>query len=186
MKENAHIDLSLYRENYSFRMRLLRFLWYIINHTLFRFLVTKWMRIPRNALLRLFGAEIPWVSLVYASCEIWAPWNLKLGRFACVGPHTIIYNKAPVHIGHHSVISQGAFLCTASHDISHPQMRLVCEAIKIGDSAWIAADTYVGKGVKIGEGAVVGARAAVYKDVDPWTVVGGNPAKYIKKRIIHS
>lgn len=186
MKENGHIDLSAYREEYSLRMRLLRILWCVVNHTLFRLLVTKWMRIPRNALLRLFGAEVPWVSLVYSSCEIWAPWNLKLGRYACVGPHTNIYNKAPVCIGNHAVISQGAFLCTASHDISHPQLRLVSAGIEVGDEAWVAADAFIGKGVKVGNGAVVGARAAVFKDVAPWTVVGGNPAVFLKERRVVS
>ena len=52
------------------------------------------------------------------------------------------------------------------------------------DRSWVAADAFVGMGVTIGEGAVVGARSAVFKDVEPWTVVGGNPAKFIKKRII--
>lgn len=54
----------------------------------------------------------------------------------------------------------------------------------VNDYAWVAAEAFVGPGVIIGEGAVVGARAAVFKDVAPWTVVGGNPAKYIKDRII--
>ena len=56
--------------------------------------------------------------------------------------------------------------------------------ITISKFAWVAAEAFVGPGVTIGEGAVVGARAAVFKDVDPWTVVGGNPAKFIKKREI--
>ena len=54
----------------------------------------------------------------------------------------------------------------------------------IEDQAWVAADAFVGMGVRIGQGAVVGARTAVFKNVEPWTVVGGNPAKFIKKRII--
>ena len=54
----------------------------------------------------------------------------------------------------------------------------------IEDQAWVAAGAFVGMGVKVGQGAVVGARAAVFKDVEAWTVVGGNPAKEIKKRIL--
>jgi putative colanic acid biosynthesis acetyltransferase WcaF len=56
--------------------------------------------------------------------------------------------------------------------------------IVVADKAWVAADAFIGMGVTIGEGAVVGARAAVFKDVEPWTVVGGNPAQFIKKRVI--
>ncbi|HNY79416.1 MAG TPA: hypothetical protein PLX34_15565 [Sedimentisphaerales bacterium] len=54
--------------------------------------------------------------------------------------------------------------------------------VEIADQVWIAADAFIGPGVTVGQGAVVGARASVFKDVEPWTVVGGNPAKFIKKR----
>ena len=52
----------------------------------------------------------------------------------------------------------------------------------IEDQVWVSAKAFVGMGVTIGQGAVVGATASVYKDVEPWTVVGGNPARFIKKR----
>ena len=94
------------------------------------------------------------------------------------------YNVAPVIIGEQSTVSQGAYLCTASHDITDPRNHLVTKPIVIEGQAWVGADAFVGMGVTIGEGAVVGARAAVFKDVEPWTVVGGNPARVIKKRVI--
>ena len=56
--------------------------------------------------------------------------------------------------------------------------------IVICDSVWVAAEAFIGPGVTVGQGAVVAARTCVVKDVEPWTVVGGNPAKVIKKRII--
>jgi putative colanic acid biosynthesis acetyltransferase WcaF len=56
--------------------------------------------------------------------------------------------------------------------------------IVIADQVWIAADAFIGPGVQVGEGAVIGARSSVFEDVEPWTVVGGNPAKFIKKREI--
>lgn len=87
-----------------------------------------------------------------------------------------------VIIGDNSVVSQGAFLCTAGHDITDSKHTLITAPIIIGDTAWVAADAFVNMGVTIGEGAVVGARAAVFKDVNPWTVVGGNPARFIKER----
>jgi putative colanic acid biosynthesis acetyltransferase WcaF len=61
---------------------------------------------------------------------------------------------------------------------------LISAPITIEEQAWVAADAFVGMGVTIGKGAVVGARASVYADVEPYTVVGGNPAKFIKKREI--
>ena len=95
-----------------------------------------------------------------------------------------MYNKDLIVIGDDSVISQGTYLCTASHDISSKMLPLNTAPIIIGKNVWVAADAFVGMGVTIGEGAVVGARAAVFKDVEPWTVVGGNPAKFIKNRVI--
>lgn len=142
------------------------------------------LRFIRNLILRLFGAKIPMNSLVYNSCKIWMPWNLTVGYDSCIGPHTQLYNKAPIIIGDNVVVSQGANLCTASHDISDSSHSLVTAPIVIRDRAWVASDAFVGMGVTIGEGAVVGARGCVFKDVEPWTVVGGNPAKFIKKRVI--
>jgi len=133
-------------------------------------------------LLQLFGAKIPLGSLVYSSCKIWAPWNLEIGKNSCVGPNTELYNKAKIVIGDNSVISQGAKLFTASHDITDSSHPLIYFPITVGHKAWIAADAFIGPGVNIGDGAVVGARAVVFKNVGAWEVVGGNPAKFIKKR----
>ena len=177
------MNLSDYSEHKPHRKK--RIIWHIINVTLFRWLELQCFRGIRHALLRAFGATIDKDALIYASCKIYAPWNLKVGR-ACIGPRTEIYNKADIIIGNDSVISQDCFICTASHDISSTMLPLVVRPITIGNYAWIAARAYVGPGVNIGEGAVVGATASVYKDVEPWTVVGGNPAKTIKKRIIET
>lgn len=104
---------------------------------------------------------------------------------AVLGPDVDCYNVATITIGSHATVSQKAYLCTASHNISDPKHRLVIAPIVIENRAWVAADAFVGMGVTVGEGAVVGARASVFKDVAAWTVVGGNPAKFIKNRIMN-
>lgn len=160
-----------------------RIVWHIVNSTIFRLFpgsIFKWWR---NMILRLFGAKIDKDALIYSSSKIYAPWNLRIGR-ACIGPNTQLYNKAPIIIGNDCVVSQGSYLCTASHDISSKMLPLVTAPIVIEDFAWIAANVFIGMGVTIGEGAVVGATASVYNNVEAWTVVGGNPAKTIKKRNI--
>lgn len=176
------MDLSHYTEPKPHRLKQLA--WRMVNATLFRWLAGTPLKIPRNLLLRAFGAKIPLGSLVYASCKIYAPWNLTVGNYSCVGPYVELYNKARITIGDNAVVSQRTYLCTASHDITSPLHTLITAPISIGDRAWIASEAFIGMGVTIGEGAVVGARAAVFKSVEPWTVVGGNPAKFIKKRII--
>ena len=175
------MDLSNYKEEKPHFMK--RLVWYVVNRTLFRWCAGAYLKGIRHGLLRLFGATIDGKALIYSSCQVFAPWNLVVGR-ACVGPNTILYNKALIKIGDDSVVSQGSFLCTASHQISSCMLPLVVAPITIENHVWVAANAFVGMGVTVGEGAVVGATASVYKDVEPWTVVGGNPAKFIKKRII--
>jgi putative colanic acid biosynthesis acetyltransferase WcaF len=89
-----------------------------------------------------------------------------------------------ITIGAHSTISQYSFLCTGSHDYLTIDMPLVAAPITIGERVWITADVFVGPGVTIGEGAVVLARSTVCKSVEPWVVVGGSPAKFIKARVL--
>ena len=176
------MDLSKYKEPKPKHLK--RIIWYMVNRTIFYCIPGIPFRQLRNLILRAFGARIPLRSLVYPSAKIWAPWNLELGKHSTIGPNTQIYNKANIIIGNNCVVSQGAYLCTATHDIMDSKHSLLSSPIILKDKSWVAADVFIGPGVTIGEGAVIGARAVVFKDVDPWTVVGGNPAKYIKKRII--
>lgn len=136
----------------------------------------------RRFLLRLFGATVGPGAHPYPSAKIWAPWNLTMGPRSCLGPDVDCYCVDQIILGANATVSQYSFLCTASHDYRHSHMPLVTAPIVIEDHAWVAADVFVGPGVTIGEGAVVGARASVFRDVAPWTVVAGNPVKVINKR----
>lgn len=136
----------------------------------------------RRWLLRLFGASLSRGARVYSSARIWAPWNLEMGPQSCMGPDVDCYSVDKVRIGRRATISQYSYLCTATHDPDDPDFKLITAPVKIGAQAWVAADAFIGPGVTVGEGAVVGARASVYKDVPAWTIVGGNPAKPIRKR----
>ncbi|GHV57257.1 hypothetical protein FACS1894182_05640 [Bacteroidia bacterium] len=107
-----------------------------------------------------------------------------MGRYACLATGVDCYNADKITIGDNATVSQKTSLCTASHDITSPENKWISAPIVVEDQAWIAAEAYIAPGVTIGQGAVVGARTAVFKDVEPWTVVGGNPAKFIKKREI--
>jgi putative colanic acid biosynthesis acetyltransferase WcaF len=136
----------------------------------------------RRMLLRLFGAKIGSDAHPYPSARIWAPWNLEMGDHSCLGDHTDCYSVDKITIGPRSTVSQYSFLCTASHDYQDPALPLITAPIAIGEHAWIAADVFVGPGVTIGEGAVVGTRSSVFRNVESWTVVAGNPTRVIKKR----
>lgn len=175
-------ELYKYREKKPHKFK--RYIWKCVNSTIFRCMPGYPLCYVRILLLKLFGADIPMRTLVSNFADIYAPWNLKMEKYSCIGPHVELYNKDLIIIGENVVVSQGSYLCTASHDISSSLLTLITKPIIIKNRAWIASDAFIGMGVIIGEGAIVGARGCVYKDVAPWTVVGGNPAKYIKNRIL--
>lgn len=81
-----------------------------------------------------------------------------------------------------AVISQDSYICTASHDVTSPVMATLNKPISIGSNVWIAAKAAIMPGTTIADGTVVAACVVVAKSTEPWTVVGGNPAKFIKKR----
>ena len=140
----------------------------------------------RRAILRLFGASIARTAGVYPSARVWSPANLTMDEQAFVGPRAIIYSMAAIRLGRRALISQGAHICAGTHDIEDPKFQLRSYPIQIGERAWIAAEAFVGPGVTIGEGAVLGARACAFKDLDPWTVYVGNPARPVKRRELRS
>lgn len=135
-------------------------------------------------MLRAFGAQLGKGVCIHPTAAIWAPWNLSMGQHSCLGPHVDCYSVALIEIGEYVVVSQYAYLCSATHDYTKRSMPLVSKPIRIGASAWIAAGAFIGPGIHIGEGSVVGARACVTRDVNSWAVVVGNPAVEIKRRMV--
>lgn len=138
----------------------------------------------RRQVLVAFGAQIHPTAKVYGSVRIWSPRNLAMGANSAIGPGATVYCMAPITLGAYSIVSQGAHLCAGSHDVEDPHFQLVRRPIKVGERAWVAADAFVGPGVTIGEGAVLGARGCAMTDLDPWTIYRGNPATRIRERRI--
>lgn len=182
--EKMQVDLSKYENKLGLKNKLGRFCWKIVCFFLFRPFSSSYFSFWRNFVLRCFGAKIAKRAIIYSSVNIWAPWNIELGEYSCIGPKVDFYNVALIKIGANTTISQKCYLCTSSHDIENQSNPLIVAPIFIEDQAWVAADAFVGMGVTIHQGAVVGARACVFKNIEAWTVVGGNPAKFIKNRVI--
>ncbi len=136
----------------------------------------------RVFLLRLFGARIGKRVLIMGGVRVWMPWNLAIGDYCAIGRDVELYNFAHIEIGTNTVLSQYAYLCSATHDYSHPHMPLIWKPITIGSNCWVAAGVFVGPGTSIGDGAVVGACSVVTSNVAAWTVCAGNPCRYIKPR----
>lgn len=171
----------------SLRNRISRMVWNVVCFIFFRPFGTKLFNPWRIFLLKAFGAHVKWDSGVYSSVNIWAPWNLYMGHNAWLGPGVICYNAAPVIIESDVTVSQYTYLCTAGHKtdkLNNKGDDLIVSPIRLTKGTWVGTRAFIGMGVTIGEGAVVGATASVYKDVEPWTVVGGNPAKFLKRRVM--
>ena len=181
-KLNGVVDLSKYKNNLRLKNKVGRFIWNIVYLFFFRPFSLPVFNGWRVFILKIFGAKIGKGSIVYASAKIWAPWNLVLGEFVAIAGDVDCYNVDEIRIHSNTTISQYAYLCSASHDIYDPANPLITAPIEIMDQAWVAAGAFINMGVVVGQGAVVGARASVFKNVEPWTIVGGNPAKFIKER----
>ncbi|MEV0672717.1 DapH/DapD/GlmU-related protein [Mycobacterium sp. NPDC050441] len=132
-----------------------------------RGLLMKWWcpNAVRVGALRLFGARIGAGVIVRHQVKIHWPWKLTIGRNSWIGEEAWILNLEPVHIGSNTCISQGAFLCTGSHGRLSPTFEYDNAPVVIGDSVWVAARATVLRGVRIGDGATVGATAIVTDDV---------------------
>jgi putative colanic acid biosynthesis acetyltransferase WcaF len=173
---------SAFRNPHTRANRIARLLWRVVWLVAFR--PTPWfMGAWRTWLLKLFGAKIGFARFS-SSCKVWAPWLLEVGREVYVDMDVDLYNVFGIAIGDRVVISQSAFLCGASHDYKDPAYSLIGGKIIVGDDVWIAADTFIGPGVNVGNGTVVAARAVVVKDTPQWVVVGGHPAKVLKDRTL--
>ena len=136
----------------------------------------------RAFLLRCFGAKLGTNCHFYPAARVWAPWNLLCEDSVGVADGVEIYNPAPVHLGSHVVLSQGAFLCGATHDYNDAAFPLLAYSMRVGAYAWVCARASVSPGVNLGEGAVLGLGSVATRDLEPWAVYAGAPAVKIKER----
>jgi putative colanic acid biosynthesis acetyltransferase WcaF len=165
--------------SFSLYNRLYRFLWSIVSSTLFRYSPRpfhKW----RSFLLKCFGAKIGNGVHIYPRVIIWAPWNLEIEDQCGIGDGAILYSQDKIKIGYRAVVSQGAYLCTGTHDYKSFGLPLITRPINIGNFAWVAAEAFIHPGVTLGDGCVVGARSVVLKDMPAWSVCTGNPCQFVK------
>jgi len=169
------------RSPHSTRNKLGRALWAIAFALLFR-PSPRPMHRWRNWLLRAFGASLHPTARVNSRARVWAPWNLAMDEWSTVGDDVDLYCVAPISIGAGTTVSQYSYLCAATHNFDDARFPLVVKPITIGARCWLAADVFVGPGVTIGEGTVVGARSSVLRDLPEWVVAAGTPARPLRLR----
>lgn len=168
--------------SFSLANRLQRLVWQLCWMFLARWtppMFSPW----RILLLKIFGAQVGKGAAIAADVRIWYPRHLQLGAHATIGPGVHCYSMAMISIGPRSIISQRAHLCAGSHDVSDPDFQLIARPITIGADVWIAAEAFVGPGVQVGDGAVLGARGCTFSALDAWTIYRGNPAVPVRSRV---
>ena len=180
MIELSRFDNSWYSPGKS---RAAQALWFFLGAPLLRSSFIPFAGFRRRV-LRLFGARIGANVIIKPGVRVKYPWRLFLGDHSWVGEDCWIDNLADVTIGSNVCISQGAYLCTGNHDWSDPAFGLIVRPIVVCDGAWICARAVIGPGVTIGEGAVASTGSVITKDIPPYEIHAGNPARLVRRRVL--
>lgn len=168
----------------SLRNRVARLVWKMAYLLLFRF-SPRPCHAWRALVLRCFGAQLGRHCHIYPGCVIWAPWNLRCDDGGTIADGAIVYNAAKIHLGVHAIVSQQAYLCSATHDMDDPTFPMITAPISIGSYAWICARAAVLPGVIVREGAVLALGSVTSKSLDAWQIYAGVPARRIRARERH-
>lgn len=154
----------------DFELMLLRWVGYIPSHAL------------RNLKYRFFGIKIGKGSTFHMWANFFYPKNIVIGEDTIVGDHAFLDGRDRLTIGNHTDIASSVMIYNSEHDLSKEYFSAIIAPVTIGDYVFIGPRVTIMPGVKIGNGAVVAGGAVVTKDVDPFTIVGGVPAKLIGER----
>lgn len=138
---------------------------------------------PRMRAYKRFGVRFEDVgsTTIMLGAEVEHPRELQIGARSIVGNHCLLDARGGITIGSDVNITGSVQIMTAKHVIDDPDFDAVYDPVTIGDHAWVALGAKILGGVTIGEGAVVAAGAVVTKDVPPYTIVAGNPARVLRK-----
>jgi putative colanic acid biosynthesis acetyltransferase WcaF len=158
-------------------------LWWIVQATLFAW-SPQFMFGWRCFLLKLFGAEIGKEVKIRSTVKVTYPWKVKVGDYVWIGDDTTLYSLGTIDIGSHVAIAHRVYLCAGSHDYTKVTFDILAKGIKIESQVWLPNDVFVGPGVTIGKGTVVGARSSVFSDLLEGMIYTGSPAKPIKPRVM--
>ena len=170
------------RPAFSLTNRLRRALWNLAYAIFFR-LSPRPVHAWRSLLLRLFGAKLGPKCHIYPKARIWAPWNLICEDRVSVADDAEIYNPSPVYMGSHCIVSQGAYICGATHEYNDPAFRLVHFPMRLGPYSWVCARATVNPGVNVGAGAILALGSVATRDLEPFGIYAGIPARKVKERL---
>ena len=164
--------------------RLKEFLWIVTGSIL----ISSWVpgSLWRVVILSLFGANVGKKVILKPGIKVKFPWRLSIGDYSWIGEDVWIDNLCFVNVGSEVCISQGAYLCTGSHDWTSTYFDLIVEPINIESNVWICAMCRIAPGVTISHGCIVGFGSVLTKSLEPWSIYKANSQIIGKnKRAIH-
>ena len=179
--KQQHVQSSQYNSPWSVSLRIKMLVWEYV-----WLILCSWTPKPANRWrllwLMIFGCKIYGKPFVHQRARIQIPWNLILHDHACLGDRANAYTLGVIEIFEHATVGQEVYLCTGTHAFNKPEMNLITSKITINKNAFLGVRAVIMPGITIGENAIIGAGSLVTKNVEKNTIVGGNPAQYIKNR----
>ena len=136
----------------------------------------------RNLWLRLFGIKVPFSSSIHRECKFFHIGKFRMGKHSVVNFGCYLDNRRGIEIGSNTAIAHNTKIYTLGHNIHSSQFETKGAEVKIGNNVFVFSNVLIMPGVVIGDGAVILPGSVVTKSVEPFTVVGGNPAKIISMR----
>lgn len=154
----------------DFELMMLHWVGYIPSHFI------------RNMKYRFFGIKIGKGSTFHMWANFFDPRNIEIGEDTIIGDHAFLDGRDKIKIGSHTDIASSVMIYNSEHDVSSADFGAILAPVEVGDYVFIGPRVIIMPNVKIGKAAVVAGGAVVTKDVDPFTIVGGVPAKPIGER----
>jgi len=173
-------DNSWYSPGRSMRVRAL---WFFFGAPIVRFSLLPSSAV-RRVILRWFGTKVGRGVVLRPGVRVKYPWNLSIGDFSWIGEDAWIDNLVEIKIGANVCVSQGAYLCTGNHDWSDPKFALQVRPIELEDGSWVGTHALICPGVTIGKCGVAAAGSVVTKSVPAFEIHSGNPAQFVKRRVV--
>lgn len=174
-----HIKLSplgpickkLYQNFDEFRWYLAYLIGHIPNHTI-RIVLYKY----------IINIKIGSNSSIHRGARFYGPDKIVIGNHCVIGPVCFLDGRGGIIIGNNSVLGGGTWIFTEEHDVNSLTFDVISAPVVIEDYVWTGSRALILPGVTLGKGCVVAAGAVVTKNVEPYTIVGGVPAKKIGER----
>lgn len=140
----------------------------------------------RRFVYRLGGIHIGKGSTLHMGARFYEPLGVTIGDDTIGGEGIVLDGRGKLNIGNHVDIASEVMMYTSQHDVNDPRFIATTAPVTIGNYVFIGPRAIILPGITIGEGAIIGAGAVVTKDIPPYAIVGGVPAKIIGERVLKS